>query len=103
MRINAELYNLYKEPDIVTSIKQGRINVGRSRTKNDRGKSSEKVLIGGPGGRKASGRSKRSWVDDFNNNLRRLFYNEFVITNTSKFYLFLFREWIINFVVADSS
>ena len=34
MRTNAELYDLYKEPDIVIIIKQGRIRWAR--TKNDR-------------------------------------------------------------------
>ena len=55
MRTNAELYELHKEPDIVTVIKQGRIRWAGHVQRMTEERAVKKVFIGGPVGRRARG------------------------------------------------
>ena len=50
-RTNAELYDLYKEPDIVTVITQGRIRWADRVQRMTEERAVKKIFIGGPGGR----------------------------------------------------
>ena len=61
MRTNAELYDLYKEPDIVTAIKQARIRWAEEKQRmTEEKRAVKKVLIGGPGGRRARVKPRRT-------------------------------------------
>ena len=70
MRTNAELNDVYKEPDIVTTIKQGRIRWRGHVQRVTEERAVIKVFIGGQGGRRARGRPRRRWVDDVDEDLR---------------------------------
>ena len=63
-------YDLYKELDIATAIKQGRIRWAGHVQRMTEERAVEKVFVGGPGGRRARGRQRRRWVDDIDEDLK---------------------------------
>ena len=66
------MYDLYKEPDIVTAIRQGRIRWAGHVLRMTEERAMKKVFIRGPGGGRARGRPRRRWVDDIDEDMRRL-------------------------------
>lgn len=72
MRTNAELYDLHKELYIITVIKRFRIRWAGHVQRMTEDRAVKIMLIGGPGGRKSRVRPRSRWVDDVDEDLRRL-------------------------------
>lgn len=71
-RTNQELRALYQEPDIVTEIKTGRLRWAGHVQRLPETSTTKKIFTGGPGGRRRRGRPRKRWVDDLEDDLRKL-------------------------------
>lgn len=72
IRLNVELYDLYKDCSIVAFIKSVRIRwVGHVQRMND-SRTAKKVLLGSIGGDRAQGRPRKRWIDCVESDLRQL-------------------------------
>lgn len=72
IRSNAELMELYGEPDIVCAIKKGRLRWLGHIERMEPCRLPKKMLNGTPGGKRKRGRPRQRWLDDLEADLRRL-------------------------------
>jgi hypothetical protein len=63
MKINQEMYNKYKSPDIVTVIKVRTLE-WRGHVRMDDATAVKKLVEGNPGGMRKKGRPRLKWIDD---------------------------------------
>lgn len=72
MRNNMELYELYKEPDIVIYIKRARLRWFGHVERMGEERLPKKLLIGRPDGNRPRGRPRLRWMDDVQQDLKEL-------------------------------
>jgi hypothetical protein len=72
MRTNTEIQELFKQPDIVVTIKTGRIRWAGHVQRMPETRSVKKVFFGKPDGRRRRGRPRKRWLDDLEEDLRKL-------------------------------
>jgi hypothetical protein len=71
-RTNKEIADLYKEPDIVTETKINRLRwIGHVEIMED-SRSVKKIFKGRPEGRRGTGRSRKRYLDDVEDDLEQL-------------------------------
>jgi AAA+ ATPase superfamily predicted ATPase len=71
-RTNEETADLYKEPDIVTEIKRNRLRwIGHVERMED-SRSVKKIFKGKPEGRRGTGRPRKRYLDDVEDDLEQL-------------------------------
>jgi hypothetical protein len=71
-RTNKETEDLYKEPDIVTEIKRNRLRwIGHVERMED-SRSVKKIFKGKPEGRRGTGRPRKRYLDDVEDDLKQL-------------------------------
>jgi hypothetical protein len=72
MRTNTEIQELFKQPDIVVTIKKGRIRSAGHVKRMPETRNVKKVFLGKPDGRRRRGRPRKRWLDDLEEDLRKL-------------------------------
>ena len=72
MRTNIDIQELFKQSDIVVTIKKGRIKWAGHVQRMPETRSVKKVFLGKPDGRRRSGRPRERWLDDLEEDLRKL-------------------------------
>lgn len=71
-RRNREVQELYGQPDLVVKIKQGRIRWAGHVQRMPETQTVKKVFIGKPDGRRRRGRPRKRWIEDVEEDLRKL-------------------------------
>jgi hypothetical protein len=73
MRTNIQIQELLKQPDIVVTIKKGRIRWTGHVQRMPETRSVKKVFfLGKPDGRRRRGRPRKRWLGDLEEDLRKL-------------------------------
>jgi hypothetical protein len=72
IKINQEIYNTFKSPDIVTVIKVCRLEWLGHVVRVDGARMVKKLLEGKPGGGRKKGRPKLRWIGDVESDLRNM-------------------------------
>jgi hypothetical protein len=72
MRTNIDIQELFKQPDIVVTIKKGRITWAGHVQRMPETRIVKKVFLGKPDGRRRKGRPRKRWLDDLEEDLRKL-------------------------------
>jgi hypothetical protein len=72
MRTNIEIQELFKQPDIVVTIKKGRIRCAGHVQRMPETRSVKKVFLGKPDWRRRRGRPRKRWLDDLEEDLTKL-------------------------------
>ena len=72
IRTNQELYHLYKDPPIVTSIKKGRLRWAGHVERMPECRAPKIIYRQKPGGRRLTGRPRLRWIDDVETDLQQL-------------------------------
>jgi len=72
IRKNKEIYDLFREPDIIVIIKRGRLRWLGHLLRMDEDKTVQKIFRGNPGGKRKRGRPKKRWIDEVSDDLRTL-------------------------------
>ena len=72
IRTNSELQRLFGQPDIVVKIKQERIRWAGHVQRMSETRTAKKIFIGKLEGRRRRGRPRKRWIDDVEEDLRKM-------------------------------
>ncbi|PSN54139.1 hypothetical protein C0J52_09457 [Blattella germanica] len=81
IRTNKELYDLYDEPQIITTINSIRLRWVEHVERSEEGSLLQRIWRGKLGGRKCVGRPRRKWMENVKENMRELGVREWRRTN----------------------
>jgi hypothetical protein len=70
IRNNQELRNMYRQPDIIAEIKSKGLECLEHVARMEENRLVKRVLEGHPGGRRKTGRPRKQWLDDIEEDLR---------------------------------
>jgi hypothetical protein len=70
IRNNQELRNMYGQPDIIAEIKSKRVEWLGHVARMEENRMLKRVLEENPGGRRKTGRHRKRWLDDIEEDIR---------------------------------